>query len=80
MVEETDKVWMSELEKKGLHQAGEILETYGIDSETDVSVLDQDDLSTTELVSQGLKPLDEKKLKCWCDSVCARADNMLHSS
>ena len=45
MVEETDKVWMSELEKKGLHQAAEILENYGIDSETDLSLLDQDGLS-----------------------------------
>ncbi len=31
--------------EKGLHQAPEILGNYGIDSETDVSVLDQDDLS-----------------------------------
>jgi hypothetical protein len=30
--------------EKGLHQAPEILGNYGIDSETDVSVLDQDDL------------------------------------
>jgi hypothetical protein len=51
---------MTELEKKGLHQAEEILENYGIDSETDVSVLDQDDLS--KLVSRGLKHLDAKKL------------------
>jgi hypothetical protein len=33
------------LEKKGLHQAAEILENYGINSYTDVSVL-RDDFST----------------------------------
>ena len=31
------------IEKKGLHQAAEILENYGINSETDVSVLDRND-------------------------------------
>jgi hypothetical protein len=80
MVEETDKVWMSEFEKNGIQQVVEILENYGIDSEVDVSFLDQDDLSTTELMSQELKSLDEKKLQCWCDSVRTRADNMLYSS
>ena len=41
------------LEKKGMHQETDILENYGIDSETDVSsVLDQDDFS--KLVSQVL--------------------------
>jgi hypothetical protein len=33
------------LEKQRLHQAAHILEKYGIDSETDVSDLDQDDFS-----------------------------------
>ncbi len=41
------KGWLSELEKKGLHQSVEILENYGINSETDVSVLDRDDLSSS---------------------------------
>ena len=55
MVEGTDTGWLSVLEKKGLHQAAGILENYGIDSETDVSLLDQGDLRN--LVSQGLKPI-----------------------
>ncbi len=46
----------------GLHQAAEILENYGINSETDVSVFDRDDLC--KLSSRGLKPFD---------TVCARA-------
>ena len=62
MVEGEESGWLSELEKKGLHQAAEILENYGINSETDVSVFDRDDLC--KLSSRGLKPLD---------TVCARA-------
>ncbi len=45
----------------------EILENYGIDSETDVSLIDQDDLRN--LSSQGLKPIKLKKLELWCDTV-----------
>jgi hypothetical protein len=48
------------LEKNGLGPAAAILENYGIDSETDLLVLDQDDFS--KLASRGLKPLYEKKL------------------
>ena len=44
------------LEKKGLRQAVEILENYGINSDTDVSVLDRDDFC--KLVSGGLRPLE----------------------
>ena len=51
MVEERDKGWLTELEKKGMNQTAEILQNYGIDSETDVSVLDQDDFS--KLASPG---------------------------
>jgi hypothetical protein len=36
MVEETDTGWMTVLEKNGLGPAAEILENYGIDSETEV--------------------------------------------
>ena len=39
MVEGEESGCLSELEKKGLHLAAEILENYGINSETDVSVL-----------------------------------------
>ncbi len=53
MMEGEDTGSMSELEKKGMHQAVGILENYGIASETDVSLLDQGDLRN--LVSQGLK-------------------------
>jgi hypothetical protein len=44
------------IEKQRLHQAAEILENYGINSETDVSVLDRDDFY--KLVSGGLRPLE----------------------
>ncbi len=52
---------MTVLEKKGLHQAAGILESYGIDSETDVTLLDRDDFS--KLASNGLKPMEGKKLE-----------------
>ena len=52
--------------------SAEILENYGIDSETDLLVLDQDDFS--KLASRGLKPLHAKKLECWCESVCERVE------
>ena len=58
--------------------AAEILENYGIDSETDLLVLDQDDFS--KLASRGLKPLYAKKLERWCGAVRERAENMLPSS
>ena len=66
------------LEKKGLYQVTDILENYGIDSETDVSLFDQDDF--IEMVSLGLKPFHVKKLEDWCESVSTRAENMLSSS
>ena len=77
-MEGEDTGWLSELEKKGLHQAAGILENYGIDSETDVSLLDQGDLRN--LVSQGLKPMQLKKLELWCDTVRPRAEKTLPSS
>jgi hypothetical protein len=49
-----DTAWLAVLEKKGLHQAAGILENYGIDCETVVSLLDRDDFS--KLASNGLKP------------------------
>ncbi len=52
------------LEKNGLGPVAGILENYGIDSETDLLVLDQDDFS--KLASRGLKPLYAKKLERWC--------------
>jgi hypothetical protein len=58
MVEQTIEGWLTVLEKKGLCQVVDILENYGIDSETDLSVIDQDDFS--KLVSRGLKPLHVK--------------------
>ena len=42
--------WLTVLEKNGTHLVADILENYGIDSETDASVLDQDDFS--KLVSR----------------------------
>jgi hypothetical protein len=58
-MERTDTGWMVVLEKKGLHEVAGILENYGIDSETHVSLLDQGDLRN--LVSQGLRPIQLKK-------------------
>jgi hypothetical protein len=78
MVERTIEGWLTVLEKKGLRQAGDILENYGIESETDLSVLDQDDFN--KLTSRGLKPLHVKKLQHCCDAVRERAENMLPSS
>ena len=57
MVEQTDTGWLTVLEKNGLRPVADILENYGIGSETDVSLLDPDDLSNLE--SQGLKPIHE---------------------
>ncbi len=77
-MEGTDTGWMTVLEKKGLHQEAGILENYGIDSETDVSLFDQGDLRN--LVSQGLRPMQLKKLEHWYETVCARAEKTLPSS
>ena len=77
-MEGADTGWLSEFEKKGLHQVAEILENYGIDSETDVSLLDQGDLQN--LVSQGLRPMQLKKMDHWCETVRARAEKTLPSS
>ena len=63
MMEGEDTGCLSELEKKGLDQVTEILGNYGIDSETDVSLFDQDDLR--KLVSQGLKTMQLKKIINW---------------
>ncbi len=44
-MEQTDTGWLTVLEKNGLRLTADILENYGIDSETDLSVVDQDDFS-----------------------------------
>ena len=68
MVEERQTAWLPVHEKNGLNLTADILENYGIDSETDVSVLDQDDFR--KLVSRGLKTLDTtEKLEHWSDVV-----------
>jgi hypothetical protein len=77
-MEGTDTGWMTVLEKKGLHQVAGILENYGIDSETDVSLLVQGDLR--KLVSQGFRPMQLRKLEHWCELVCVRAEKTLPSS
>jgi len=78
MVEGEETGWLAVLEKKGLLQAADILDKYGINSETDVSVLDRDDFC--KLVSAGLKPLQAKKLERWCDDVRPRVEHTLPSS
>jgi hypothetical protein len=78
LLEGTDAGWLEVLQKNGLGPAAEILENYGIDSETDLLVLDQDDF--IKLASRGLKPLHAKKLERWCEAVRERAENMLPSS
>jgi hypothetical protein len=77
-MEEQEDGWLTVLEKNGLGPAAAILDNYGIDSETDLLVLDQDDFS--KLASRGLKPLYAKKLERWCGAVRERAQNMLPSS
>jgi hypothetical protein len=57
--------WRALLETNGLLQVVNILEDYGIGSESDVSELNQDDFSKLE--SLGLKPLEVKKLSRWCE-------------
>ena len=51
-MEEQEDGWLTVLEKNGLGPAAAILENYGIDSETDLLVLDQDDFN--KLASRGL--------------------------
>jgi len=77
-MEEQEDGWLTVLEKNGLGPAAAILENYGVDSETDLLVLDQDDFN--KLASRGLKPLYGKKLERWCGAVRERAENMLPSS
>jgi hypothetical protein len=67
MVEVQDTGWLTVFEKKGLHQSADILENYGINSETDVSVFDRDDFC--KLTSRVFKPLETKKLDHWCEEV-----------
>ena len=43
------------LEKEGLHQAADTLKKYGIDSETDLSELDQHDFSELKSVALSCK-------------------------
>jgi len=74
-MEEQEDSWLTVLEKNGLGPAAAILDSYGIDSETDLLVLDPDDFS--KLASRGLKPLHVKNLECWCEVVRERAENML---
>ena len=75
MVEQTIEGCLTVLEKNGLRPAAEIFENYGIDCETDLSVIDQDDFR--KLSSRGLKHLNVKKLEHSCEAVCERAENML---
>jgi hypothetical protein len=58
MVEDRDTGWVVVFEKKGMYQTVDILENYGIDSDTDVSVIDQDNFN--KLVSPRLRSLDTK--------------------
>ena len=74
-MEEQEDGWLTVLEKNGLGPAAAIFENYGIDSETDLLVLDPDDFS--KLAARGLKPLHVKKLERWCESVHEREKNML---
>ena len=59
-MEEQEDGGLTVLEKNGLGPAAAILDNYGIDSETDLLVLDPDDFF--KLFSRGLNPLHVKKL------------------
>ena len=52
-MEEQDAGWLTVLEKNGLGPAAAILDNYGIDSATDLLVIDQDDFN--KLASRGLR-------------------------
>ncbi len=54
-MEEQEDSWLTVLQKNGLGPTATILDNYGIDSESDLLVLDPDDFR--KLVSRGLKPL-----------------------
>ena len=75
-MEEQEDGWLTVLEKNGLGPAAAILENYGIDSETDLLVLDQDDFS--KLASRGLKSLYAKKLERWCGAVRERVQSQFN--
>ncbi len=60
-MEEQEDSCLTVMEKNGLGPAAAILDNYGIDSETDLLVLDPDDFK--KLASRGLKPLHVKKLE-----------------
>jgi hypothetical protein len=64
MVEKRDKGWQPELEKEGMHQVTEILENYGIDSEMDLSVLDQDDYWKQTIEEKKGNQLERTKTVC----------------
>ena len=74
-MEEQEDGWLTVLEQNGLGPAATILDDYGIASEADLLVFDQDDFS--KLDCRGLKPLYAKKLERWCAAVRERAQNML---
>jgi hypothetical protein len=74
-----DTAWLAVLEKKGLHQAAGILESYGIDSEIDVSLqidvslLDRDDFS--KLASNGCTAVPQRMgatMMCQCGDMSCR--------
>ena len=52
-MEEQEAGWLTVLEKNRLGPSAAILDNYGIDSETDLLVLDQDDFN--KLASRGLR-------------------------
>ena len=56
----------------------DILEKYGIASETELSEIEQDYFSKLEF--QGLNPLHSKKVKMCCEAVGARPEEMLHTT
>ena len=74
MVEERHTGCLAVSEKNGLRLVADILENYGIDSETDVSVLDQDDFRklASKMISASWGPCMQ--------AVRARAEKMLPSS
>ena len=46
MVQQTDTGWLTVVEKNGLRLAADIFENHGIDSETDLSVIEPSSLNT----------------------------------
>ena len=66
--ESQDPPWMDVLYTKGLSAAATILEEYGLSCESDMSLVDEDDLV---VLCSKLKPFQSKLLRKWVQGLGA---------